>query len=367
MASSSQKGDHPENEGHRQSSGGRKAPHPPASRPHLEQAAAAAGAAAALKCPRCDSPNTKFCYYNNYSLSQPRHFCKTCRRYWTRGGALRSVPIGGGCRKNKKVVKPSLSRLSGGNSSSTAAFPSSVDMGRFKFLNSHLSTPAMDFQIGALSFAPVPALNLSPATGGGVFNYHFSASSSSPMINQSSASMIPACFNLDPPPPGITSSLLGFNFSFPCNVLKRDGENKTSAGGAGFQEMGANVNLASSIESLSSINQELHWKLQQQRFAMFYGGEKEKPQPMLFQNLENILRAPPPETAAEGGGGNLLETEWLLDTTASFEKFINPSGNSNENGNVNENENPTSNWNNNGFQAWSSSSTMNGHHTYNMP
>ncbi|XP_059429213.1 dof zinc finger protein DOF3.6-like isoform X2 [Corylus avellana] len=56
----------------------------------------------ALKCPRCDSSNTKFCYFNNYSLTQPRHFCKTCRRYWTRGGALRNVPVGGGCRKNKK-------------------------------------------------------------------------------------------------------------------------------------------------------------------------------------------------------------------------------------------------------------------------
>lgn len=56
----------------------------------------------ALKCPRCESTNTKFCYFNNYSLSQPRHFCKTCRRYWTRGGALRNVPVGGGCRKNKK-------------------------------------------------------------------------------------------------------------------------------------------------------------------------------------------------------------------------------------------------------------------------
>ncbi|KAG2292087.1 hypothetical protein Bca52824_038756 [Brassica carinata] len=30
-----------------------------------------------LNCPRCASPNTKFCYYNNYNLSQPRHFCKT--------------------------------------------------------------------------------------------------------------------------------------------------------------------------------------------------------------------------------------------------------------------------------------------------
>lgn len=57
---------------------------------------------AGLKCPRCDSTNTKFCYFNNYSLMQPRHFCKTCRRYWTRGGALRNVPVGGGCRRNKR-------------------------------------------------------------------------------------------------------------------------------------------------------------------------------------------------------------------------------------------------------------------------
>uniref|UniRef100_A0A0D6QSI6 Dof-type domain-containing protein n=1 Tax=Araucaria cunninghamii TaxID=56994 RepID=A0A0D6QSI6_ARACU len=58
-----------------------------------------------LKCPRCDSMNTKFCYYNNYNLSQPRHFCKNCRRYWTKGGALRNVPVGGGCRKNKRSNK----------------------------------------------------------------------------------------------------------------------------------------------------------------------------------------------------------------------------------------------------------------------
>lgn len=56
----------------------------------------------ALKCPRCESTNTKFCYFNNYSLTQPRHFCKNCRRYWTRGGALRNVPVGGGCRRNKR-------------------------------------------------------------------------------------------------------------------------------------------------------------------------------------------------------------------------------------------------------------------------
>ncbi|KAI5059225.1 hypothetical protein GOP47_0025544 [Adiantum capillus-veneris] len=63
-----------------------KAPHPP----HI------------LKCPRCTSSDTKFCYYNNYSLSQPRYFCKNCKRYWTAGGVLRNVPVGGGLRKNKR-------------------------------------------------------------------------------------------------------------------------------------------------------------------------------------------------------------------------------------------------------------------------
>lgn len=55
-----------------------------------------------LRCPRCDSADTKFCYYNNYNTSQPRHFCKSCKRYWTAGGTLRNVPVGGGLRKNKK-------------------------------------------------------------------------------------------------------------------------------------------------------------------------------------------------------------------------------------------------------------------------
>ncbi|KAG5223542.1 dof zinc finger protein [Salix suchowensis] len=64
------------------------------------------------KCPRCESLNTKFCYYNNYNLSQPRYFCKTCRRYWTLGGTLRNVPVGGGCRKGKRA-KTSSSSSSG--------------------------------------------------------------------------------------------------------------------------------------------------------------------------------------------------------------------------------------------------------------
>ncbi|KAL3825997.1 hypothetical protein ACJIZ3_022026 [Penstemon smallii] len=78
----------------------------------------------ALKCPRCESTNTKFCYFNNYSLSQPRHFCKTCRRYWTRGGALRSVPVGGGCRRNKRSKSTSskspANRSEGGQPTSSS-------------------------------------------------------------------------------------------------------------------------------------------------------------------------------------------------------------------------------------------------------
>lgn len=66
-------------------------------------------AAAHVNCPRCDSTNTKFCYYNNYSLSQPRYFCKTCRRYWTEGGTLRNIPVGGGSRKNKRSSSSSTS------------------------------------------------------------------------------------------------------------------------------------------------------------------------------------------------------------------------------------------------------------------
>ncbi|KAJ6832765.1 putative dof zinc finger protein DOF2.4 isoform X2 [Iris pallida] len=86
----------------------------------------------ALKCPRCDSTNTKFCYFNNYSLSQPRHFCKACRRYWTRGGALRNVPVGGGCRRNKRSgggkssAKSSGDRLAGASPSNSASTSGSV-------------------------------------------------------------------------------------------------------------------------------------------------------------------------------------------------------------------------------------------------
>ncbi|KAE9601946.1 hypothetical protein Lal_00041001 [Lupinus albus] len=54
-----------------------------------------------VPCPRCNSMDTKFCYYNNYNVNQPRYFCKACQRYWTAGGTMRNVPVGAGRRKNK--------------------------------------------------------------------------------------------------------------------------------------------------------------------------------------------------------------------------------------------------------------------------
>lgn len=101
------------------------------------------------KCPRCDSANTKFCYYNNYNLSQPRHFCKACRRYWTKGGVLRNVPVGGGCRKTKR------------SSSSAAAKAKSVT----KSNNSQSSSDSSSLT------APVPPPEVASASAPRIFNF----------------------------------------------------------------------------------------------------------------------------------------------------------------------------------------------------
>ncbi|KAK4252559.1 hypothetical protein QN277_014544 [Acacia crassicarpa] len=92
-----------------------------------------------LKCPRCDSLNTKFCYYNNYNLSQPRHFCRTCRRYWTKGGILRNVPVGGRCRKTKRS-KPKNSPSAAATTAPPPAQSSSQQKRELKASTSHSSS-----------------------------------------------------------------------------------------------------------------------------------------------------------------------------------------------------------------------------------
>ncbi|XP_076933540.1 dof zinc finger protein DOF5.7-like [Bidens hawaiensis] len=257
-----------------------------------------------LNCPRCDSPNTKFCYYNNYSLTQPRHFCKTCRRYWTKGGALRNVPIGGGCRKKKtRSSSSSSSRFIGDSSKDISLNPGGLS------LFTGLSPPAMDFQLGGLN--------------------QFPSSSFNP----------PSFLNLD-----------SLRMNFPHHQLH--------GGLAGVQEIGHanNNNLASSIESLSSINQDLHWRLQQQRLAAMNQNQiviepAQKLQPMIFQNLE----IPKPsqtnsmaEDSRKNGGG--LETDWFID--GSFEP-VNVVDQAATDGNptINYENRNTNNWNN-GIQGW---------------
>ena len=65
-------------------------------------------------CARCHSNETRFCYYNNGLLSQPRYYCRSCQRYWTEGGTQRNLPKGSGRRKDRG--NPSAHHASGGGS-----------------------------------------------------------------------------------------------------------------------------------------------------------------------------------------------------------------------------------------------------------
>ncbi|KAI6671803.1 hypothetical protein NL676_006688 [Syzygium grande] len=110
-----------------------------------------------LKCPRCDSTNTKFCYYNNYNLSQPRHFCKGCRRYWTKGGALRNIPVGGGTRKATKRASSKSKRHNAGSGSDAGAdHPQAPGSSQSQNLTAEEASQSPPSFVG-------PALDLDPA------------------------------------------------------------------------------------------------------------------------------------------------------------------------------------------------------------
>ncbi|XP_068655646.1 dof zinc finger protein DOF5.7-like [Aristolochia californica] len=299
-----------------ENSDGRKPPPTTGLRPPLDQV---------LKCPRCDSSNTKFCYYNNYCLTQPRYFCKTCRRYWTKGGALRNVPIGGGCRKNKKAKAGS--RLS--------TDPKESKSGGLKFL--HGISSAMDYHLGGLPFSRLH----SPASG--VFNQFFSFGDlSSNVTNHTTSTSLVCSSALEP---GQVSPLMGFNY--PVSSGFRQGE--SGAYGGAVQEMApasVHSNIASSIESLSSINQDLHWKLQQQRLASLFGadnrrttdfsaaslmdGNHNQPLPNLFQTWESSKPGKFCGNPKKGGVGENSE-EWFFEN--SYNAGSGNGGNNNNNSN----------------------------------
>ena len=110
-----------------------------------------------LECPRCHSTNTKFCYYNNYSTAQPRHFCRTCRRYWTHGGTLRDVPVGGASRraaKRRRVdadAEPSPPQTT---ARAEDAYRLMQDLSAFPFLSDGSFLPQLD-----LGAAPAPTFS----------------------------------------------------------------------------------------------------------------------------------------------------------------------------------------------------------------
>uniref|UniRef100_A0A7N0V1S8 Dof zinc finger protein n=1 Tax=Kalanchoe fedtschenkoi TaxID=63787 RepID=A0A7N0V1S8_KALFE len=363
-----------------------------------------------VKCPRCDSPNTKFCYYNNYSLSQPRHFCKTCRRYWTKGGALRNVPIGGGCRKNKKM-KQRLAGMSNSRDSSSCEIMGST-AGGLNFFQGFL-TPSMDFQLGSINTPPPPSTSMFPVVTGGVdtnfslYEPHHSASQVNSSHHQSSSAV---------------GTLMGFNYLKPAAQTGSGGDVllggiQQQLGSSSNNSMIVHSSLASSIESLSSINQELHWKLQQQRLAVLFssGDHSEKRisgqtdmgqveeehqfdhqqqpqsqaqkfllQPILFQNLETTKEAhqysaeesrimegakvPEKSSLVENnGGGNNSTTEWFFDVNpySNGSRSNNSGGLHNDDSMINQaavvnDDNPNNNYWNTGIQAWSDLQHYNG-------
>ncbi|GJM88451.1 hypothetical protein PR202_ga04512 [Eleusine coracana subsp. coracana] len=131
----------------------------------------------ALRCPRCDSSNTKFCYYNNYNTLQPRYFCKACRRYWTQGGSLRDVPVGGGCRKNKSASSsfPSSSSIDKQvpAASLTADLPNLLP----SFMSTTFDLPGTPLSLSSLalpapSLDPSSFLDLDLLSGGGFLGDH---------------------------------------------------------------------------------------------------------------------------------------------------------------------------------------------------
>lgn len=243
-------------------------------------------------------------------------------------------------------MRSSSSRLSGENTSNNSS-GSNSELGGFKFFQG--TSLAMDFQLGGVSNFPK------------LYNPQFSS--------YSIPSNTRDCFGLETTlGNSVSSPLMGFNFPLP-NIMKQGESSGYGLEGIANQmgnSMNVHSNIASSIESLSSMNQDLHWKLQQERMAMlFSGGENNqnenpssslpietinihKPQPILFHNLEasrNAASGTGGNSRKESGGGADIATEWF------FETPFPPMNSQNPISNATDGNEGTSNWN--GIQGWS--------------
>ncbi|CAN6292805.1 unnamed protein product [Urochloa humidicola] len=277
-----------------------------------------------LRCPRCDSPNTKFCYYNNYSLSQPRHFCKTCRRYWTKGGALRNVPVGGGCRKNKR------SRSAAAVAAATAAASSS------RCLSLNLPPPAVDGDHQQATAARLGFL------GAPVASSPIGGAPAAADYQQAAAAVGLMALPRLHAPAAVVGQYVPFG-EWPSSAAGGD----VSGGGSGGHAMNGgggavSSSIASSIESLSFINQDLHWKLQQQRLATMFLGP---PPPPTSSSAAHVDSGAPAASATHIGGAFLqmagppsgmvdsttmpMATSWFMDT--SYAVLPSPTAHANNN------------------------------------
>ncbi|XP_058074030.1 dof zinc finger protein DOF3.1-like [Magnolia sinica] len=184
-----------------------------------------------LKCPRCDSTNTKFCYYNNYNLSQPRHFCKNCRRYWTKGGALRNIPVGGGTRKNSKRSNPKRSSSSSSSSSIPQPFPKQEPASTV-----YSPTPAIDQDHRMLDISGSFSSLL--ASNGQFTNLLESMNSSNPSVQRVQFGEFP-----DNPNSNLNLNAIGNpalelqNANNPENFLGLQGDSSCWSGGNGWPDL----------------------------------------------------------------------------------------------------------------------------------
>nr|XP_043625684.1 dof zinc finger protein DOF3.2-like [Erigeron canadensis] len=137
-------------------------------------------------CPRCSSGNTKFCYYNNYSASQPRYICKDCRRYWTHGGIVRNIPsnrkrgrANNSSSSSAHISKPQPSRLPAAWSTlshNAAGVGNRTSVG-CDTIRPIVTESVQSFNVGG-SVYNQPSLNSSPSGGLNGLNYAFGAVSS---------------------------------------------------------------------------------------------------------------------------------------------------------------------------------------------
>ncbi|KAK4439961.1 Dof zinc finger protein DOF1.4 [Sesamum alatum] len=298
-----------------------------------------------LKCPRCDSSNTKFCYYNNYSLSQPRHFCKACKRYWTRGGTLRNVPVGGGCRKNKRVKRHPASNSVDGISSSPTANPShhvqpQIDLSP---VSNHINNPL---------FYSLPTNPLE-------LNFPFSSFSSTRVSSDS--------FDLHQPQMnglgiGFSSGLMATTHEVPNDEYKNGFKQiqdviTTSSNSSLFPTPGNNSIFfgSSNFPSTSTMASLLASTLQQQKFGTT-SGLKDNVQ---SSNTSVPSLMPYEDTQMPGGNGNgVVGKEVKLEGENRFVWNPNPNPNPNPIEQINSSDPSSLLWNTSNVGAWFDPSNM---------